>query len=201
MVQGSPSEHGAGLRRGGARLRPDGARRQVRPAAIKQHQHVRLRCILVAMRAHCVFVCCGFACCKCFLLALVVRGAELLSANHARSSSQQIQAAVDAVLKGTPNRPLYWVGVSNGGVPAAACAELYGGAGLMLLSAMPALGQPPPPASCPVLAAVGEYEHFWGGADRLSAGICRCMLDSTCHMLFVADIQRGSCGMQLYVSY
>ena len=85
-----------------------------------------------------MFVCCGFACSKYFLLALVVHGAELLSANHARSSSQQIQAAVDAVLKGTPNRPLYWVGVSNGGVPAAACAELYGGAGLMLLSAMPA---------------------------------------------------------------
>ena len=108
---------------------------------------------------------------------------------------------MDAVLKGTPNRPLYWVGVSNGGVPAAACAALYGGAGLMLLSAMPALGQPPPAASCPVLAAVGDYEHFWGGADRLSAGICPCMLDSTCHMLFVADIQRGSCGMQLYVFY
>ena len=45
---------------------------------------------------------------------------------------------MDAVLKGTPHRPLYWVGVSNGGVPAAACAELYGGASLMLLSAMPA---------------------------------------------------------------
>ena len=138
-MQGSPAENGAGLRRGEACFRFDGARRQVRPAAIKQHQHVRLRCILVAMRAHCVFVCCGFACCKYSLLALVVRGAELLSANHARSSSQQIQAAVDAVLKGTPNRPLYWVGVSNGGVPAAACAELYCGASLMLLSAMSVL--------------------------------------------------------------
>ena len=105
--------------------------------------------------------------------------AELFSANHARSSFPYIREAVDAVLKRTPNRPLYWVGVSNGGVPAAACADLYGGAGLLLLSAMPALGQTLPAASCPVLAAVGDYEHFWGGADRLSAGICRCMLDST----------------------
>ena len=147
-MQGSPSEHGAGLRRGGARFRPDGARRQVRPAAIKQHQHVRLGCILVAMRAHCVFVCCGFVCCKCFPLALVVRGAELLSANHARSSSPHTQAALDAVLKSTPNRPLYWMSVSNGGVPAAACAESDGGVGLMLLSTMPALEQPPRECSC-----------------------------------------------------
>ena len=161
-----------------------------------------------------VFVCCGFACCECFLLALVLVSAatsrscvnvvvacsaELLSANHARSSFPYIREAVDAVLKRTPNRPLYWVGVSNGGVPAAACADLYGGAGLLLLSAMPALGQQLPAASCPVLAAVGDYEHFWGGADRLSAGICRCMLDSTCHMVFVADVRQGFWGTQLYV--
>ena len=106
---------------------------------------------------------------------------------------------MDAILKGTPDRPLYWVGVSNGGVPAVACAALYGGAGMLLLSATPALGQTLPAASCPVLAAVGDYEHFWGGADRLSAGLCHCMLDSTCHIVFVADVRQGFWGTQLYV--
>ena len=50
-----------------------------------------------------------------------------------------------------PNRPLYWVGISDGGVPAAACDCFYSDASLLLLSMMPALGHSLPPASHIVL--------------------------------------------------
>ena len=48
-------------------------------------------------------------------------------------------------------------------------------------------------------AITGDYEHFWGGGDKLSAGICCYMLDSICQMLFVANIPLDFYGTQLYV--